>query len=144
MKNYNLILFEDGKQIEVQPVSSERIDITNKIGTVYCRLSKQKYIESVNKLLSHIKRGDIYEINYCVEFFCEDAVINSHAVFKKLNEFTEAPFAQLVKSGDNYIICASPERFIQKKGNVLISQPMKGTARRSADAIEDEKIKNEL
>ncbi|MFI5142270.1 MAG: chorismate-binding protein, partial [Bacteroidia bacterium] len=91
-----------------------------------------------------IKRGDIYEINYCIEFFCEDAAINPQQVFKKLNELTEAPFAQLLKAGDDYIICASPERFIRKKGKALISQPMKGTARRSADADEDLKIKNVL
>lgn len=139
-----VILFEDGKQIEAKPVLAEDIDIATKVGTVYCRLSKQKYIETVNKLLAHIKRGDIYEINYCIEFFCEDVITNPHQVYKKLNALTEAPFAQLLKAGDEYIICASPERFIQKKGNVLVSQPMKGTARRSADAIEDEKIKNTL
>jgi para-aminobenzoate synthetase component 1 len=142
--SYTLFLFEDGKQIEAKPVSKEDNNATPKIGTVYCRLSKQKYIENVNKLLAHIKRGDIYEINYCIEFFCADAVINPQQVFKKLNELTEAPFAQLLKAGDDYIICASPERFIQKKGVVLISQPMKGTARRSSDADEDLKIKKAL
>jgi para-aminobenzoate synthetase component 1 len=144
MKNYTLILFEDGKQIEVKPVLAEEVDIATKIGVIYCRLSKQKYIENVNRLLTHIKRGDIYEINYCIEFFCENAVINPNQVFNKLNELTKAPFAQLLKAGDEYIICASPERFIQKKEDILISQPMKGTARRSADAEEDEKIKNQL
>jgi para-aminobenzoate synthetase component 1 len=142
---YTLFLFEDRKQIEAKAVSNEENNnVITKIGTVYCRLSKQKYIENVNKLLAHIKRGDIYEINYCIEFFCENAVINPQQVFKKLNELTEAPFAQLLKAEDDYIICASPERFIQKKGNVLISQPMKGTARRSTDAAEDLKIKNAL
>jgi para-aminobenzoate synthetase component 1 len=110
---YTFFLFEDGKQVEAQPVFNEISDIVTKIGPVYCRLSKQKYIENVHKLLVHIKRGDIYEINYCIEFFCEDAIINPQQVFKKLNELTEAPFAQLLKAGDDYIICASPERFIQ-------------------------------
>jgi len=141
---YTLFLFEDGKQIEAKPVSDEGDNVVTKIGTVYCRLSKQKYVENVNKLLTHIKRGDIYEINYCIEFFCEDAVINPQQVFKNLNELTEAPFSQLLKAEDDYIICASPERFIQKKGNVLISQPMKGTARRSTDSTEDLKIKAAL
>jgi para-aminobenzoate synthetase component 1 len=141
---YTLFLFEDGKQVEAKPVSNEVSNVVTKIGPVYCRLSKQKYIENVNKLLAHIKRGDIYEINYCIEFFCEDVVINPQQVFKKLNELTEAPFAQLLKAGDDFIICASPERFIQKKGNVLVSQPMKGTARRSADIAEDLKIKTAL
>lgn len=141
---YTLFLFEDGKQIESTPVSEVKPNIVPHVDTIYCRLNKQKYVEQVNKLLAHIKRGDIYEINYCVEFFCENAVINPQQVFKKLNELTEAPFAQLLKAGDDYIICASPERFIQKKGNKLISQPMKGTASRSTDADEDLRIKNAL
>jgi len=36
------------------------------------------------------------------------------------------------------LFCASPERFIQKKGNRIFSQPIKGTAPRGKDAIEDE------
>ncbi|MEO8762043.1 MAG: anthranilate synthase component I family protein [Bacteroidia bacterium] len=144
MGSHILFLFEDGKQIEAKPVSFENKNIATKVGTIYCRLSKQKYIENVNRLLAHIRRGDIYEINYCIEFFCEDAVINPQEVFKKLNALTEAPFAQLLKTEDDYIICASPERFIQRIGNTLISQPMKGTARRSIDIIEDLKIKNNL
>ena len=70
--------------------------------------------------------------------------INPYKVFEQLNTLTEAPFAQLVKIEDTYIICASPERFIQKKGNQLITQPMKGTARRNNNPIEDEQIKQTL
>ncbi|HEX7412861.1 MAG TPA: chorismate-binding protein, partial [Bacteroidia bacterium] len=147
-----LILFESAEVLEVKPVIISPFeggvrrtgDVVTKIGTIQCRLDKETYLQNVNKLLAHIKRGDIYEINYCIEFFCENVVINPHRVFKKLNELTQAPFAQLLKYGDEYIICASPERFIQKRGNTLITQPMKGTARRSTDAAEDEIIKNAL
>ena len=140
-----LILFESGEIVEVETVSNEEI-FTNetKVGNIQCRVTKEIYLANVNKLLAHIKRGDIYEINYCIEFFCEDVVINPRQIFNKLNELTRAPYAQLVRAGEEYIICASPERFIQKKGDTLITQPMKGTARRSADAIEDEEIKNTL
>ena len=143
--SYYLILFESGELVEVEPVlADEKFDVVTKTGNIQCRITKETYLENVNKLLSHIKRGDIYEINYCIEFFCEDVVVNPRQVFNKLNELTQAPFAQLIKAGDEYIICASPERFIQKAGDTLITQPMKGTARRSADETKDEKIKNEL
>ena len=140
-----LIPFESGEIIEVESVSNDEV-FTNKtnVSNIQCRITKEVYLENVNKLLAHIKRGDIYEINYCIEFFCEDIVINPRQVFNRLNELTQAPYAQLIRVGEEYVICASPERFIQKKGNTLITQPMKGTARRSADVIEDEKLKNEL
>jgi para-aminobenzoate synthetase component 1 len=140
-----LISFEDGKQLEVNPVIEEAFNsVTTKTGSIRCRLNKQSYIDIIHKLLAHIKHGDIYEINYCIEFFSDDVVINPQEVFNCLNKLTEAPFAQLLKSGDTYIICASPERFIQKKGNVLISQPMKGTARRSTNMTKDQEIKQKL
>lgn len=140
-----LFLFESGEIVEVEPVSNNEV-FTNetKVGNIQCRITKEVYLENVNKLLAHIKRGDIYEINYCIEFFCENVVINPRQVFNKLNELTQAPYAQLVKHKDEYIICASPERFIQRKGDTLITQPMKGTARRNPDKMEDEKIKNAL
>jgi para-aminobenzoate synthetase component 1 len=140
-----LILFESGELVEVEPVLNDEV-FTNetKVGNIQCRITKETYLENVSKLLAHIKRGDIYEINYCIEFFCEDVVINPRQVFNKLNELTKAPYAQLVRVGEEYIICASPERFIQKAGDTLITQPMKGTARRSANSNEDEKIKNAL
>ena len=140
-----LILFERGEVVVVEPVSvDEKFDVIPKTGKIQCRITKEVHLENLNKLLAHIKRGDVYEINYCIEFFCEDVVINPRQVFNKLKTLTEAPYTQLVKADDVYIICASPERFIQKKGNTLITQPMKGTARRSEDTKEDETIKNAL
>lgn len=139
------IPFESGELVEAKLVSAdEGKDIVTKVGAIHCRLNKETYIKNVNKLLAHIRRGDIYEINYCIEFYCDDAVVNVNEVFNNLKTLTEAPYAQLVKAGDVYIICGSPERFIQKTGNILSTQPMKGTARRSADTKEDEKIKNAL
>lgn len=140
-----IILFESGKVVEVKQVAvSGNEPISSDIKKIYCRVNKQTYLQQVNKLLHHIQQGDIYEINYCVEFFAEGIHINPHKVFERLKGFTEAPFCQLVKTEDTHIICASPERFIQKKGNKLITQPMKGTARRSNNAIEDEQIKQTL
>jgi para-aminobenzoate synthetase component 1 len=45
---------------------------------------------------------------------------------------------------NQYIISASPERFLAKRGRQLISQPIKGTAKRSANLAEDEQLKLSL
>jgi para-aminobenzoate synthetase component 1 len=55
-----------------------------------------------------------------------------------------APFSALYKLHDKYLICASPERFLAKRENQLIAQPIKGTAARSADAAEDDRLKTML
>ncbi len=116
---------------------SKQINIQSKI-------TKKEYLDVVNKLKQHIRLGDIYEINFCQEFFAENAEINTVALYEKLNDISQAPFATYYKFKNNYLLCSSPERFLQKTGNMLISQPIKGTAKRSEDKLEDERFKSEL
>jgi para-aminobenzoate synthetase component 1 len=108
------------------------------------RTPRAEYISNAKKLIDHIRRGDIYEINYCIEFFAEHVVINPAEIFLKLNSLAEAPFSALYKNGDQWLICASPERFLQKKGSRIISQPIKGTRQRGKSIEEDELLKKEL
>ncbi len=116
----------------------------NPIGSLSCSESKTQYINKIKQLKAHIQRGDVYEINYCIEFFVEQIEIDPVDVFEKIKEKTDAPFSFLTKHEDTWIICASPERFIQKIGDKLITQPMKGTTARSTDVVVDEKNKSDL
>lgn len=104
---------------------------------VKAQISKEKYIEQVNSLKQHIQLGDIYEANYCMEFKAEAAQIEPALVFRKLMEASPVPFSAYVKTGDRYLLCASPERFMKKVGNTVYSQPIKGTAPRGANNAED-------
>jgi len=94
------------------------------------RVSKKEYIETINKLKSHILRGDCYEINYCQEFFAEVATIDPVKVYSKLSAISPNPFSALYKLDNKFLICASPERFLKKQGNKILSQPIKGTSSR--------------
>ncbi|MEN2487757.1 anthranilate synthase component I family protein [Flavobacterium sp. B11] len=108
------------------------------------RISKELYVEKVNKMLHHIHIGDMYEANFCIEFYAENAVINPLEKFQKLNEISQAPFSVFFKNYKQYLLSASPERYLKKVGDKIISQPIKGTSKRFADPIEDEKSKNIL
>lgn len=108
------------------------------------RFSKADYVTTVNRIKDHIARGDIYVTNFCQEFFADDADIEPVATFLQLNRVSPTPFGTFFKWMDNYILCASPERFLAKRGNKLISQPIKGTAKRGKTAEEDEAIKVQL
>ena len=108
------------------------------------RLSKEGYFEKVTNVLKHIHRGDIYEVNYCQEFYAENCDINTIDVYQKLNKISQAPFASYVKLHDKFLLCASPERFVKKQNNKIIVQPIKGTARRLSDKIEDKKLAESL
>lgn len=111
---------------------------------IHSKISKEEYIDSVTQLKQHIRKGDIYEVNFCQEFFAENASINTVDTYEKLNAISQAPFTAYCKFGKHYLICASPERFLQKRSNTLIAQPIKGTTKRSSIKIEDEKLKLEL
>ncbi len=108
------------------------------------RFTRTDYIDTVTQIKEHISRGDIYVTNFCQEFFAEDAEIDPLSLFLKLNEISPNPFASFFKLHNKYILCASPERFLAKRGDKLISQPIKGTAKRGHNAIEDEQIKQQL
>ena len=108
------------------------------------RISKENYLKKASKILEHIHRGDIYEANFCMEFFAENTIINPLEKFLKLNEISKSPLAVYFKNNKQFLLSASPERYLKKVGELLISQPIKGTAKRFLDPIEDEKSKNQL
>jgi len=108
------------------------------------RFSKAEYLNAAEKIKAHISRGDIYVTNFCQGFFADDVSIDPVTAFLQLNQISPNPFASFFKWKDNYILCASPERFLAKRGNQLISQPIKGTAKRGDTPKEDEVIKQEL
>ncbi|RKR82591.1 para-aminobenzoate synthetase component 1 [Mucilaginibacter gracilis] len=108
------------------------------------RFSRDEYIETVKTIQQHIIRGDIYETNFCQEFYAEEVTLEPLALFNHLNKISPAPFGCYFKLYDKYIISASPERFLAKRNDKLISQPIKGTAKRSSNKIEDEVLKQSL
>lgn len=108
------------------------------------RMSKAAYVNAVHKIQEHINRGDIYVTNFCQEFFAEDAIIDPLSVFVKLNKVSPNPFSAFFKLRDKYILCATPERFLAKRRNKLISQPIKGTTKRGETEAEDEALIKEL
>jgi para-aminobenzoate synthetase component 1 len=108
------------------------------------RQSIQEYLYAVNELKKHIKAGDIYEINYCQEFYAKDVRLNPEDIYWRLNDLTKAPFSAFYKMEDKFALCGSPERFLKKEGGKLKSQPIKGTIKRGIDLEQDEKLKKQL
>ena len=108
------------------------------------RITRTDYLDTVQAIRQHILRGDIYEMNFCQEFFAEACHLDAPAIFQKLNAIGKAPFSTYYRLHDRYLLCASPERFLKKKGRKLISQPIKGTVRRGLTAEEDALLRQQL
>jgi para-aminobenzoate synthetase component I len=108
---------------------------------MYAKVSKDVYINDITAIQQHIQQGDCYEINYCMEFYNQNAHINIIDTFEKLKHQSPTPFQCLYKYQDQYLICASPERYIKKTATTLISQPIKGTIKRN---LENKEIDQQL
>lgn len=131
----------DIEQIWNTPITDEvrryKLNIQN-------NFTKEAYLDHIEKIKHHIKRGDVYEMNFCQEFFAENVEIDPLITYKHLTEVSPTPFSGFFKIGNKYILSATPERFLSKRGEILTSQPIKGTAKRSKDLTEDLAIKNAL
>lgn len=111
---------------------------------VQSRTEKSDYESNVNEIIQHIIDGNVYELNYCFELFAKEAKIDPQRTYHQLKINSPTPFATYFKLHDNYLLGASPERFLTKCDNRLFSQPIKGTIRRGADANEDAALKSNL
>ncbi len=106
--------------------------------------SKKQYLENVGNLKNHILEGEIYEINYCISFFSDQADVEPVGLYQSLVELSPTPFSAFYRNRNHYLLCASPERFLKKRMDKVTSQPIKGTARRGNSSYEDEIIKQQL
>lgn len=137
----------DGDFDEINKINchTELVEVnSNNDIKIKLRIHKDEYHSKVNKVLEHIKRGDIYEANFCQEFYAENSTINPLKVYNHLNEISTPPFATFLKMEHQYLLSASPERYIKKEGTKIISQPIKGTAKRLISKIDDAKIASDL
>lgn len=142
---YLLLCDDEVEEDYEEIVKSEKLEYKSQESLeIEQRINKEFYIEKVTKMLNHIHAGDMYEANFCMEFFAENAIINPLDKFQKLNEISQAPFSVFFKNHKQYLLSASPERYLKKVGDKLISQPIKGTSKRFTDPIEDEKSKQFL
>ncbi|SFC18988.1 para-aminobenzoate synthetase component 1 [Flexibacter flexilis DSM 6793] len=153
---YLFLFADDGQNVQIFAPQPERIfqhillQQTHLPQTLpalqwQAQTAELKYLHTVEALQQHILAGDIYEINYCIEFTAQSPQpLQPLAIFQQLNHLSPMPFAALHKQQNRWLLCASPERFIKKQGQNLISQPIKGTAARGKTPEQDEANKHFL
>lgn len=110
-----------------------------------CLINESTYQEKFEQLQNHILDGDIYEINYCLPFIgkwpLHEDPLNW---FIDKNKNFPSPFSALLKWDQKWVLCFSPERFLSCNNDLLISQPIKGTAPRDSVAMRDASLAEQL
>jgi para-aminobenzoate synthetase component 1 len=140
----NQLFIKVEKEVALTDATFDKIPQNTPKISLQQTVSKKTYIEQVNRLKQHIQQGDIYEINYCIAFEAHGVNIDPLAMFQALNDISSAPYAALAKLNKQWILSSSPELFLSKRGNTLVTKPIKGTAKRSVNQIEDDVIKKQL
>src|SRR5699024_614079 len=125
--------------IEVQDDTQNKLNLK-----INSRLSKNEYLEKVKLLKAYINKGEITEINFCQEFYTQASSQNPLEIYQHLNEISKTPFAAYLRMGDKYAICASPERYLSHTDGKIMSQPIKGTAKRKESLKEDREARYAL
>ncbi len=124
--------------------SKESLFQAESLTEIITETSREEYRRQFHFIQNQLRRGNIYETNYCIRFSARVPGLNPLALYRILNRRSPSPFSALVRWNDSWLICSSPERFLLKKGNTLVAQPIKGTARRTGNAEIDKKIASAL
>lgn len=150
IKDHKVDIFSTDEELLVELCQEANWDLENDEQNkavkfeIKSRISRSAYIKKIREIKEHIAKGDVYEMNFCHEFYAENAMIDPFDVHQELVEFSPTPFSSFVRMGSNYVMSASPERFIKKRGSKVISQPIKGTIRRGKNSAEDKLLIDEL
>ncbi len=107
-------------------------------------MSRQEYLDKVETIRELIREGTVYEANLCLEFHAHREDFDPLGEFLLMNPHFRAPFTAWLKHRDRYLLCYSPERFMCRRGDRIIVQPVKGTAPRSDNAEEDRALARNL
>ncbi len=126
------------------PASSSSLSPVQQPDHLEASLSEESYLAAAYALQQHIHRGDIYEVNLCLEFRLNQPGLDPLLLFEALNQRSPMPFSYLLKNESHYLIGSSPERYLKREGTSLISEPIKGTAPRDPDPHRDRANVNQL
>src|SRR5690606_35169967 len=142
------IYAEEGTDISVFTEWEQSSDFPKKMAfealEIEPSFSREEYLERAEKLMWHIRRGDIYEVNFCQEFHARGGLASPVDTWLRLTGHSSMPFSAYWSDGAEDALCASPERFLLRRGNCVVSQPMKGTIARGSVPEEDEKNRKKL
>ncbi len=147
LKNNELIVYGNYKLIESILLSNNyksNYDEKQKSNVVIKHVNFTEYQVQFNKIQDYLKRGDIYEVNYCIPFQLRTEDLNLIDIYLEQKHKSPAPFASFLKFKNDYLLCASPERFVKKTGQHISCYPMKGTIKKTGNLQQDELLKSQL
>ena len=109
------------------------------ITSIVPALSKAAYIERIDKIHHWIEQGEVYQINATFPLQIQ-TVGQAQTLYRKIAQNHPVAFAAFIEDASRTVLSFSPELFLERRGQTLTTRPMKGTAPRANDPIEDEQL----
>lgn len=127
---------------------SERLELEGQgpepdLANVRLSISEDEFLARVDEIKKYISAGDIYQINFTCKLLFENDGTGS-CLFFRLRAAHPVCHSAFINTGDARIISLSPELFLRREGNRVLTRPMKGTIRRGRWFEEDEKFREQL
>jgi para-aminobenzoate synthetase component 1 len=106
------------------------------LGDVCSNMTRDEYLAAIARIKRYILDGDCYQVNFA-QRFAVSAEGDTWQAYKVLRELNAAPFAAYLNTPDCKVLSSSPERFLQLRHAEVETKPIKGTAPRGGDPMED-------
>ncbi len=105
--------------------------------------TKAQYLAGVEKILTYIAAGDVYQVNLTQRFRTQ-TTLTPLDLYRRLREISPSSHSAFLSGDDFAIISSSPELFLHTAEEKIMTRPIKGTRPRSTDAVLDEEFRREL
>jgi para-aminobenzoate synthetase component 1 len=113
------------------------------LGTLTPSLEREAYVARVERVRRYIAAGDVYQVNLALRLATRLAT-TPLATYGRLRAAQPVPFGAYLDLGATQVLSNSPELFLRRRGERLVTGPIKGTRRRGRDAREDAALKTSL
>jgi para-aminobenzoate synthetase / 4-amino-4-deoxychorismate lyase len=113
------------------------------IQNVATSITQQQFEKDISKIQEWIRSGDTYQVNHTYRIHGELSG-SPLSAYEVLRQKQPGPYGAYIEHPNGWILSCSPEWFLQKSGNTLMTKPMKGTAKVGESSSEElhEDVKN--
>jgi len=133
--DYYLARFNHIKKLHSKAINLANAYDSFKVKKINSNMSDDAYLNKVEQILEHIKRGDIYQANLTRKYYGEFSKdYDGFEIYKTLTNLNPAPYSAYFKLGDIEIISSSPEQFLKIADGRITTRPIKGTSPASEPA----------
>lgn len=109
------------------------------ITSIHATVSKQDYLQRIEHIREGIAQGEVYQVNATFPLNVQTQG-NAAELYRRIASQHPVGHGAYIEDHNRTILSFSPELFLQRTGNTLTTRPMKGTAPRASDPVQDAQL----